>query len=387
MKGLKKIFGENATDDRLTLISYSSDASQIKGEASAVVWPKTREDVYKLIRYAHRTNSNITPRGAGTGLVGAAVPHKSIVVDFSRMDRIISIDTKNKTAVVEPGVVLDTLNNEVAKYNLEFPVVPASHSTCTIGGMISTNAAGMKALRHGSTMEWIEELVVMDGMGRVLKAAKKDRIADFCGTEGTMGIILNAKLRLADVENIKTLDLFKVETVSDMINIFKSLDIKKLNSVEYIDKTAASIAGLEPKYYVFVEYNDDSGEIFKKEEVENTLEIRKTAGIALSSEGYTIKEDPKLPIGKVSEFIRWLEQHGIPSFGHLGAGILHPRFKTSDLIPEMFRKVNELGGEVSGEHGIGIKKKEFVTDKYRERITRLKAKYDPKNILNRNKLI
>ena len=358
-KLLKKQFGENASDDRLDLLAYSTDASQLTGEATAIVWPKTAEDVYKIIRYCHRIDATISPRGAGTGLAGAAVPQKSIVVDFSKMDRIISIDTKARTAIVEPGVVLNSLNQELAKHKLFFPVIPASHSVCTIGGMIATNAAGMRAVRYGKMIDWIEELEVIDGMGRLFKASKKN-IAHFCGTEGTAGVVTKVKLKLTKHSKMRSLDMFKLETMEELIDVVKSLDKDKLNAVEYVDKVAARITGLgTPYYYLFVEYNDDTGQIFNEEEIEMTWKMRESVGIVLASEGYCIDEDPKLPLEKIPIIIDWLEQHDIPSFGHIAIGIIHPRFKTSELLPGMYKLVEELGGDVSGEHGIGLKQKEL----------------------------
>jgi len=384
---LKKQFGENTSDDRLDLLAYSTDASQLIGEATAIVWPKKTEDVYKIIRYCHRTDSTITPRGAGTGLAGAAVPQKSIVVDFSKMDRIISIDVKSKTAVVEPGVILDSLNEELAKHKLFFPVIPASHSTATIGGMIATNAAGMRAVRYGKMISWIEELEIIDGMGRFFKANQKN-IASFCGTEGTVGIVTKAKLKLAKHSKMRSLDMFKLETMEEMVDVVKSLDKDKLNAVEYVDKVAARIAGLGTSYYyLFVEYNDDTGQIFNEKEIDRTWKMRENVSVVLASEGYCIDEDPLLQFEKIPVIIDWLEKHDIPSFGHIGVGIIHPRFKTSSLLPEMYELVGKLGGEVSGEHGIGLKKKEYVKEDFKKKISELKNKYDPKNILNRNKII
>lgn len=386
MKLLKKQFGEKASVDELELVAYSTDASQIDGQAMAVVWPESNEDVYKLIRNAHRTDAKLTPRGAGTGLVGSAVPQNTIVLDFSRMDKIISINKKSKIAIVEPGVVLDDLNNALENHNLKFPVLPASHAACTIGGMISTNAAGIRAVCYGKMMDWIEELEVLDGMGRMFKV-NKAKLDHFCGTEGTIGIITKAKLKLTELASTYSLDYFKLETISDMFDVYDSLDKDKLRAVEYIDKVASRIAGLSPYYHLLIEYNDSTGQIFNETEIENIWKMRKQTGIKLSAEGYTIKEDPKIPQDKIPEFIRWLEEHDIPSFGHIGIGIIHPDFKDSELLDEMYGLVKELGGEVSGEHGIGLKKKEYVTDDFKKRIIKLKTRYDPKNILNPNKLI
>ena len=378
---LKRQFGEKASIDELERVAYSTDASQIDGNAVAVVWPENKEDVYKLVRYAHRKDMKITPRGAGTGLVGSAVPQDSIVMDVSRMDRVISIDIKSKTVIVEPGIVLDELNKALESHGLVFPVLPASHAVCTIGGMISTNAAGMRSVNYGRMIDWIDELEIIDGMGRMFNA-KGDKIKNFCGTEGTIGIITKAKLNLTEPENKRSMDYLKFETINGMLKKYNSLAKDNLIAVEYINKSAAKLAGLAPYFHLFIEYKSMTGEIFNNNQIENIWDIRKQTGVKLSAEGYTLKEDPKVPQDKIPDLMRWLEENEVPSFGHLGIGVIHPRFKDSKLIDEMYRLVLELRGEVTGEHGIGLKKKKYMDYKLRERLTRLKASYDPKNILN-----
>jgi glycolate oxidase len=385
-KILDRNFGEKASDDELTMAAYGTDASQIEGVAKAVIWPKDIEDVYKVIRYAHRTDSKVTPRGAGTGLVGGAVPQDTIVVDFSRMDRIISIDSRAKTVVVEPGVVLDTLNAELAKHNLNLPVQPGSHAACTIGGMISTNAAGMRALKFGSMIDWVEELEIIDGMGRNI-TIKKPSVADVCGREGTTGLIVKAKLKLVKPSKMRSLDYFKIETFNELLEVYDSLEKDKLISVEYVDKVASRTAGNGMHYHLFVEYDDDTGKIFDEKAIEDTWAIRKQVGVKLSEAGYTLKEDPKVPQERLAEFMDWLERHDIPSFGHIGLGIIHPRFKDSSLMEEMYGMVRDMGGQVSGEHGIGIKKKEFISDELKAEMKRLKKKYDPQGRLNPGKMV
>jgi glycolate oxidase len=388
MKLLIEIFGEgNVADDKESKLVYASDASQAEGKAKAVVWPSNVEQIRKLLRFASRTNTNIVPRGAGTGLSGAVVPQNSIVVDFSKMNKILQINNKENYCIVEPGIVLDDLNKALQP-DLFFPVVPSSHSVCQIGGMISTNAAGVRAIKYGHMLDWILELEVIDGTGKLIRI--KDNFEQFCGTEGCVGIITKAKLKLTEPIGDTTLTLYKFDSVDDLIETLNTIkEDKSVIAIEYISRIAATVMGVDRKHYLLVEFESDKGEISNKEELKKMWELRDGVAPVLASKGYILMEDPKIPLENMSKFLRWLEANKIPGFGHVGIGILHPRFKPEqkDRIREMFKLVQKLDGNVSGEHGFGLNKKEYVPEKFADKLRALKKKYDPENILNRGKLI
>lgn len=384
---MKKIFdifeASDSADDRLV---YAYDSSGVKGDAQLVVWSRDVLDIRKLISLANRLNFHIVPRGAGTGLVAGAVPQEAVVLDLSRMNKIIKFNFDESIVVVEPGVILNDLNNILQKHGLFFPVIPSSHKVCTIGGMIATNAAGNRALRYGRTSDWIKSIEIVDGTGKHIPIKDPDK---FIGTEGTAAIIVNAELKLAPLIVHTTLDKFLFDDITDLMEKVQSLlKNSALISLEFTNKVAAKIAETDFKYFLFAEYEDDSGKINNPEEIQAVWQFRESFGQILASSGYVITEDPKIPLDKMSEFLAWLSNNKIPAFGHIGAGIIHPRFKeNSHLIKEMFEFVDKIGGEVTGEHGIGLLKKEFASREFKQKIVDLKKKYDPKDILNRGKVI
>jgi len=388
LKKLRDIVGkDNVLSEKADLISYAFDASQIEGKAIAIVFPKFTNDVRRIVKICAQNKVNIVPRGAGTGLAGGAVPQNSVVLDFSRMKRILLLDRKKREVVVEPGVVVAELNEQLAEHDLFFPIVPSSHNICTVGGMVATNAAGYRAIKYGKTDQWVEELEVVDGTGKLFSFRKNN---DFIGSEGVLGIVTKIRLSLTSLPDLRSMSLITFQRSGDLIKEVKNtLDRPDVLGVEYFDKIVAELVGVDDKYHLIAEFEDEQGEIKDPDEMLKVIELREGIGPVVSSNGYMLFEDPKVDIDKMDVFLEWLEKEKIPNFGHIGIGIVHPRFKLGeeDLIKEMFKVVEKLGGEVSGEHGIGLTKKKFIPTAYAAKIKRLKKKYDPNNILNINKIV
>lgn len=371
---------ENVSQKDVDRVAYSSDASRIRGKADTIVWPKTLEDIRHAIHYAKRHKLNIVPRGAGTGLAGGCVPQNSVVMDLCKMDKFA---VKEDRAVVEPGVVLDDLNS-ASDYIL--PVIPGSHAVCTIGGMIATNAAGMRAFRYGKMIDWIEELQVIDGNGKLLKI-KGDKVKNFCGLEGVTGIVVQAKLKLTKLPEQRSITIFNFETVTDLVERFNRFKKESVLAFEYVDRITSNLVGLGDANHLIVEYEGDKGNI-KGEEMEDVWKMREGLYNAVVSKGYVVVEDPWIPLESIDKFLYWLQKNNIPTFGHVGVGVVHPHFKKdSMLVEEMFAVVKRLKGRVSGEHGIGLLKKDYLDDESAENIRKLKEVYDPNNILNGGKMI
>jgi len=365
------------------LAVYNFDASQIEGFVEKVVIPK---DVFSLVDFVKR-HENITPRGAGTGLSGGAVPKEGAVVDMSQMNKIVKFEKAKGFVIVQAGIVLDDLNSELGNYF--FPVIPASHSVCTIGGMIATNAVGTYSLRFGRTIDWVEELKIIDGAGK-LRTINKSDIKDFCGREGTSGIIVEAKLKVAERPKVKSLDLKSFNTITGVIKEVKRLVSKNETlTLEMLDKLSAKILGLDERYYLISEYTDNSGSITNEEKMNYVRELREKLYPELSSKGYVRIEDPLLGLNYMPELFKFLESKNIPYFGHIGAGIIHPCFKVNsqELIDSMMELVTRLNGKVTGEHGFGLVKKKYVDKNLRKEIIELKKKYDSYRIMNRGKII
>lgn len=388
-KSFENIVGkENVLARQADKVVYAADASQVEGKAKVIVLPETVEQVHKIIRYANRINGNIVIKGGGTGLAGGSVPQNSIVMDLSKLNRIIKIDKKNKTAVVEAGVLLDDLNYELEP-ELFFPIRPSSHAVCTIGGMVATNAAGNHAIKYGKVCEWVEEIEIIDGSGKLFKI-KKDEINDFCGKEGTTGIIVKAKLKLTQPLKAKSMEHFMFNDLSRLaraVDNFRAM--KNVVAIEFCNTVCAELAGIEAKNHLFVEFESEEGSIKDEVAVEKVWSMREGLGPVSSSAGFIIMEDPRIPNDKIVEFLEWIKDNDLPCFGHIGLGIFHPRFKTSqkELVKQMFKFVKDIGGDVSGEHGIGLNKKEFVSKEIVDEVKALKKVYDPNNILNVGKII
>lgn len=387
MNWLEDIFGKDYSDDQIDLLTISGDASGLKGKATAIVWPTDEAQIHKLIQHANRKNLNLTIRGAGTGLAGGCVPEDSIVIDMSKMNRMIQIIPQDKEVVCQPGVVIDDLNQALDKYDLFFPIIPSSSSVCQVGGAAATNAAGLRALEYGKTEDWVKYIEFFDGTGKLIKM-KNPR--EFIGTEGILGIATKLRLKLTEPPKKKTISVIKSGSVDELMeHIEKYRTDQNVSSIEYFNKVVAGLTGHKEADHLIVEFNDDRGEIEEPDEIAKIWEMRRGLGPRLSEMGYSVMEDPYVPDRSLKKFIRWLVNNKVPSFGHIGIGIFHPRFKKTQhsLIKEMFEFVRKNGGSASGEHGIGLSKKEYIDPVRRDELKELKKKYDPKGIMNRGKVI
>lgn len=362
---------------------YESDASQIKGTATEVIQPTTIAEVKRAVQL----HQHICIRGGGSGLVGGCVPQNEVVLDLSKLDKIGEIDLDRRTIEVGTGVILGDLQNYLERYGLEFPVNPSSSSIATIGGMVATDAVGNRAVKYGRTSDWVNWLNIVNAKGESIKKSKTE-LSDYAGMEGITGVIVEASLKLVSKKD-RTADFIEDENLSVILE--KVLQTKRdvdVSMVEFLDKMTSKIIGLEEKYHLIIEYESDKG-TFKGKEYRDLLQKRFSIGPLISREGYTISEDPKVMLAKSEELILWFEQKKIPVFGHLSIGIFHPRFKENqkDLISEMINLVKKMRGKISGEHGIGLVKKEFVDINDRKILLNVKKRTDPKNKFNQGKIL
>jgi glycolate oxidase len=362
------------------MITYSVDASNIPGKSLGIVWPKNTEEVSRVLKYCHDRKIPVTPRGAGTSLAAGATPTDSLVLDLSKMNRILDIG--KESVVVEAGVIIRDLNLELEKHDLVFPVKPASARVCQVGGAISTNAAGERAIKYGKIENWVESVEVVFATGRI-KWTKPD---DFVGTEGLMGVITKAKLKVTQPPRNYSIEHKVFEDVGELLAYIK--DLKDLLSVEFINASAAELMELEKGNHIIVEFESDQGLIKDEKDAEKIIHMREGAGPVLTTKGFVVMEDPFIPQKKMKQFLNWLGRNKIPAFGHIAFGIIHPRFeKDSKKIEKMFEFVEKVGGDVSGEHGIGLTKKKFLKRSTIDAIRKMKKKHDAYGILNRDKVI
>ncbi|MGL6105361.1 FAD-binding oxidoreductase [Romboutsia sp.] len=392
-----------------------------------LVYVLETEQVSKIMKYAYENNICVTPRGQGTGLVGASVAiHGGIMLNLCKMNKILELDYENLTLTVEPGVLLMTIGQYVQEQDLFYPPDPGEKSA-TIAGNINTNAGGMRAVKYGVTRDYVRglEVVLPNGEiinigGKVVKNSSGYSIKDLIvGSEGTLGIVTKAILRLLPLpkKDVSLLIPFPdlttaIETVPKII---KSKSIP--TAIEFMERDVILAAEefLGKKFpdntsdaYLLLKFDGNS-----KEEIEK--EYAKVAHLCLECGAYDVlisdtqerndsiwsargafleaikastsemdECDVVVPRDKVAEFIRYTHDLQtelnvrIKSFGHAGDGNLHVYTLRDDMDDEawgvklkesfdcMYKKSRELRGQVSGEHGIGYAKKGYLHESQSE---------------------
>jgi FAD/FMN-containing dehydrogenase len=360
---------------------YETDSSQIEGKTNQVVLPKDMKELERFVRKFE----NITIRGGGTGLAGGAVPTNTPIIDLSKIDKILEFNKQKKTILVEAGLILDDLQDFLSKEGLEFPINPSSHSICTIGGMIATNAVGSRAIKYGKTSEWALWLDIMNSEGEI-ERKNKSELGDFSGMEGITGIIVRAELKLTEKKTRKP-KMEKIDSLNELIKRVKELKQQpETTMIEYLDKNVSEMIGLTKNYHLFIETETEEKE---KEENKKIYTIRDRVYPELSGRGFTRIEDPQLILDRAEKLLVWLEEKNIPTYGHISVGIIHPCFskQQENLIPEMMKMIKRFGGQITGEHGIGLLKKEFIEIHDKNLLTTIKKRLDPQNKFNPGKII
>ncbi len=375
----------NTLENRLV---YSRDASNLAGDCLAVVWPVHLEQVSALAEWACQEQIDLVPRGAGTGLCGGATPQSSVVVDFSRLNTFDSLDIEKCSVHVSAGTVLDILNRWLETQGLFLPIVPGSHRVASIGGMLATNAAGMHAIHYGKMRQWVEQVTLVDGRGQV-RQLTGEKLDDVVGREGVTGFITAAILRLVPTVQRRSLALRAFSSESELLaERSRWLSNQHLTAMEYINQHAAALIGWEARPYLMAEWDGDTGETLDAASIAELWKARDSLYPRLAQSGYPVIEDPQIEgDAGLAALLEWLDIAGIPAFGHIGMGILHPCFKPGDSrLDDLYKLTAEHEGRVSGEHGIGMKKKAWVSPTFQKEIRQLKSVYDPNNIFNRGKL-
>jgi len=386
MKAIKRIVGnEYASDSEQNLLAYSYDGSQLEQKPELVCWPKSIDEIRKIILHCNQTHTPLIPRGAGTNLAGSAIGEKAVIMDMTRMNKILKLDIKNKTVTVEPGVVLANLNTFLKEHSLTFPIIPSSQQVCTIGGMIATNASSSRSLALGRMDNWIVDLELFDGTGKFYDS-KPLKVA---GTEGTTAIVTKATLKVTDPIIDTTLELQEFSNPTELFAVAD--DLKNENgilSVEFFDKAISAMLGLPEKYHLLAEYSTREGKIKTFARVKALLDMRTAIDALFSSKGYIYREDPWVPSNKLYDLVEWCENNKVPCFGHVAMGVLHTMFlpDQKELRKELYELITTLGGRHSGQYGYGLLKKGYAPAELKTKIIKLKDVYDYNNILNRGKI-
>ncbi|AGK98145.1 FAD-binding oxidoreductase [Clostridium pasteurianum] len=450
---LKSIVGENRT---FTKEEISEDFSHdelggVSNMPDLLLNVLTTEEVSKIMEYAYKNDIPVVARGSGTGLVGSSVPLEGgIMINLTGMNKILELDEENLTLTVEPGVLLMEISKFVEENDLFYPPDPGEKSA-TIGGNISTNAGGMRAVKYGVTRDYVRglEVVLPSGKvlelgGKVVKNSSGYSLKDLLvGSEGTLGIITKAVLRLLPLPK-KAISLLVPfpdlnKAIGTVPKIIKSKAIP--TAIEFMQREVI----LSAEKFLGKKFPDNSSDAYllltfdgnSKEEIEEAYD--KVAKICIEEGAFDVfivdtderKEavwsargafleavkasttemdecDVVVPRNKVAEFINYTDELQnefnvrIRSFGHAGDGNLHVYILRDDLSKDlwknkllkvfdaMYNKAIELKGLVSGEHGIGYAKRKYIFKQYGEEymsvMRGIKTAFDPENILNPGKV-
>ena len=445
--GRERVFtGEEINED------FSHDElGGISRMPDALIEVATADEVSKIMKYAYENLIPVVARGSGTGLVGASVPvYGGIMINLSKMNKILELDEENLTLSLEPGVLLMEISQFVEGHGLFYPPDPGEKSA-TIGGNINTNAGGMRAVKYGVTRDYIRglEIVLPNGEllnvgGKVVKNSSGYSIKDLiCGSEGTLGIVTKAILKLIPLPQkaisllipFPNLDL-AIGTVPKIVKSkaaptaieFMQREVI-LAAEEYLGKKfpdnssdayllltfdGNSVSEIEKAYETVANICLEEGaiDVFIVDTEERKEAVWSARGAFLEAVKASTSDmdecDVVVPRNQVAEFIRYTDtlqkqfDVRIRSFGHAGDGNLHVYVLKDELSDEeweeklsavfaaMYGKSVELAGLVSGEHGIGYAKKRYLLEQYGmeyvELMKNIKLAFDPKNILNPGKI-
>lgn len=440
---------ENVLSSPEELYCYSYDASKIKSVPSCVVFPGDVLETAELVRLANRDRFPLFPRGAGSGMVGASVPCAGgVVVCLNRLKRIIEIDPDNMIAVVEPAVVTGEFQKAVLEYGLFYPPDPASLHFSTLGGNVAMCAGGPRAVKYGVTRDYVLGLEVVLPTGRIIRTGTRtvkgvvgyDLTRLMVGSEGTLGIFTRIILRLIPApEAVRTLTA-TFEHLEDAARaVFEIIKRRVVPStLELMGQATIRVvenhlhAGLPVDAEAILLIEVDGRQTVLDEDVSRIVEICGASGSAqveiaqsdadrqrlwLARRSISpalgrirpgkINEDVTVPRTKIPALIRSITALAqkynlvIVCFGHAGDGNIHTnimldkknvdeRTRAEKAVAELFRIVLDLGGTLSGEHGIGIAKSPFfqweVGPEGLETMLTIKKALDPNNILNPGKM-
>jgi glycolate oxidase len=440
--------------DADSIEKYGKDETeQLHYAPQVIVKPRQASEIAQLLKVCNEHLIPVTPRGAGTGLTGGALPHLGgLVISMERFNTILEIDERNLQVTTEPGVITEMLQDAVKEKGLFYPPDPASKGSCFIGGNISENSGGPKAVKYGVVKDYVLNLEVVLPNGEiiwtgsnVLKNATGYNITQLIvGSEGTLGIVTKIVLRLIPHPKFDLLMLApfnSLEKASEAVSaIFRAgitpsaMELMEIDAItlasKILDSTAIPLTeNLAAHLIIEVDGNNmdvlmnemeaisevlsqfEAGELFFADDAQQKNElwkIRRKANEAAVMAGYTIEEDTVVPRAELPRLIKGAKELGVQNgfkvvcYGHAGDGNLHirinhPTIKKSygndemnAILKKLFELVKELGGTISGEHGIGLIQKSYMPVLFDEVSLELmrgiKNTFDPNHILNSGKI-
>ncbi len=416
--------------DEAPAFLYGADASFLEPSPLFVVVPKDEEELFAAVRILVEHRIPMTPRGSGTGTTGAAFPEHSAVLFTGRLTAC-RVDAENHLAEVEPGVFVGDLKREAEKQGLTYPPDPASHEYATVGGTIATNAGGPASLKYGTTRDYLRKVRFVDGMGRVHEAgaAVHKYAAGYflpallCGSEGTLGVVTRAWLRLVPLPAFSSY----IEIVAPEPSDFPLIRLLAPAAMEFLDERAGELVTGARQSYLLLRLDAATDAELAAQENRLTARLSQLGRFfrigrdkkeiwavreSLSPLSYKLGErkaglDIVLPFARIPEFLAWLTRRratlpeGLElfAFGHLGDGNLHVNLmypKGSAVEAQLVQRdivaqTRHLGGLISGEHGIGRARREwlplFVEPETLALMQELKKVFDPYGLMNPGKML
>mgnify|MGYP000854028952 CR=1 FL=1 len=449
---LARIVGaENCLTGPVARESYAYDSTPgYRAFPAAVVLPASTEEVAKVVRLCAEAGLGITPRGAGTNLSGGTVPVKGgVVVCFTRMQKIVSVDAANQTAVVEPGVITARFHQVVEAQGLFFPPDPGSQSVSTLGGNVAENAGGLRGLKYGVTRDYVLglEAVLADGSiiqtgSETLKNVTGYNLTQLlCGSEGTLALFTKLILRLvprpparrsflayfADIQRaaatvpalveagvlpatLEIMDRITLQAVEDFAHLGLPGGLAAMLLIEVDGQPAQVEAEAATVEVVLSRSGASEWQAARDESTRNRIWSARRAALAALSRRRpaTILEDVTVPRRQIPAMFATIQsiasryQLEIGTFGHAGDGNLHPTIlcdlrdrkeinRVEAAVAELFDAALSLGGVLSGEHGIGLAKNRFLHRQLGQTVIILqrdiKRTFDPQGLLNPGKAL
>ena len=454
-EAFKEIIGEaNVVTEAEDLHRYAHDETEeLEFLPEIVLKPRTAAEVSAILKICNEHRIPVTPRGAGTGLSGGALPHLGgVVISTERMNSIIGIDERNGQVITEPGVITEVLQDTVREKGLFYPPDPSSRGSCFIGGNIAENSGGPKAVKYGVVRDYVLnlELVLPNGEiiwtgANVLKNSTGYNLTQLVvGSEGTLGIVTKIVLKLIPLPRFDRLMLVPFRSLEKageavaaifgagfMPSALELVEIDALRiTAQYLGSSLPVEEDIEAHLIIEVDGNDPEvlmkemeaiavllGELGAGEELllaedaaqkAELWKVRRRVAEAVKKEGYTIEEDTVVPRAALPALIRGVKELGrrygfkAVCYGHAGDGNLHIRIRKEGSansqedvemvksLRALFELVHELGGTISGEHGIGLVQKGYLDIVFNEVQMRLmrgiKDVFDPRGILNAGKI-
>jgi glycolate oxidase len=425
INSFKKITGDAYVFvDEESLNNYAHDETEnLHFLPDIVIKPRTAEEISQVLIICNQHKIPVTPRGAGTGLSGGALPHLGgVLLSMERMNTIIEIDERNLQVITEPGVITEVLQNAVKEKGLFYPPDPSSRGSCFIGGNIAENSGGPKAVKYGVVKDYVLNLQIVLPTGEimwtganVLKNSTGYNLTQLIvGSEGTLAIVTKIVLKLLPHPKYDLLMLVpfnSLEKAGEAVSaIFRAgftpsaMELVEINALKivscFVDSTVVPVTDdMEAHLIIEVDGNHqetlmsemeaiatlllqfDCGDAFFADDVQQKAELwklRRRVAEAVKIDGYTIEEDTVVPRAELPALIRGVKALGkefdfdVVCYGHAGDGNLHIRIKkpgsiyslnNPDVIPALqalFKLVKTLGGTISGEHGIGLIQKPYM---------------------------